>query len=141
MLTPQTSHQQTTAKQLGELSLAAPHVVAHRMTRMWMAGPVLSEHDREEFTGMVMEKQDAFTQSWMAMFAEAARIQQQMLQSFVASAPTLWCANPFTFWMELATHHQDSAHRVFNKGLAPVHRAAVENAKRLSLVASNQQTY
>jgi len=132
MFATKTARHHVTARQLGELSLAAPQVVAHRMTRMWLAGPVLSENDREEFTGMVLEKQLAFTQSWFAMCAEAARIQQSMFWSFFGNAPSVWSLNPLTLWLNLAAHHNESVHRVFSKGLAPVYRKTVSNSRRLS---------
>lgn len=141
MFSPQTPHHHTTARQLGELGVAAPQVVAHRMTRLWMAGPVPSDHDREEFTDMVLEKLHACTQSWVAMFAEALRTQQNMFHALFGSAPSLWSFNPLVLWLNLAAHHNESAQRVFNVGLAPVHSKAVANALRLSRAASNQQTY
>jgi len=121
-----------TARQLGELSLAAPQVVAHRMTRMWLAGPVLSEHDREEFTGMVMEKQLAFTQSWFAMLAEVARIQQSVFWCFFGGSSSVWSLNPLTMCLNIAAEHNEAVHRVFSKGLGPVYRKAVSNSRRLS---------
>src|SRR2546427_799414 len=42
-------------------------LVAHRLTRMAMAGANPSARDRREFTRMVSEKQTAFQQSWAAM--------------------------------------------------------------------------
>src|SRR5438128_1971363 len=50
-----------------ELAFAVPQVVAHRLTRMALAGPVLSARDRREFHGMGQEKVHAFWQSWFAM--------------------------------------------------------------------------
>jgi len=56
-----------------ELAFAAPYVVAHRLTRMALAGASPSARDRKEFTKMGSEKLLAFNQSWNAMFLEAAR--------------------------------------------------------------------
>lgn len=53
----------TTAIKLAELSLASPQVIAHRVTRMALAGASPSKRDRTEFTGMVVEKQLAFAQA------------------------------------------------------------------------------
>ncbi len=55
------------ARQATDLAVAAPQVVAHRLTRMAMAGANPSARDRREFTRMVSEKQTAFQQSWAAM--------------------------------------------------------------------------
>jgi len=67
------------AAKLAELGLAAPLVVAHRIARMALAGPLPSARDRLEFAEMVIDKQVAFA-----------------------------------------------------KGIAPVHRKAVGNARRLA---------
>ena len=39
-----------------DLGIAAPQVVAHRLARMALAGPVPSARDQKEFAGMVLEK-------------------------------------------------------------------------------------
>ena len=139
MFTTQTPHPHATVRQLGELGLAAPQVMAHRMTRLWMAGPILSEHDREEFTDMVLEKQQAFVESWLAMFGEVARLQQNFFLSFFGNAPSLWSFNPLTLWLNVAAHHNEAANSVFSKGLAPVHSRAVENSQRLTGTASRER--
>src|SRR3954447_7115260 len=58
---------QQLARQAGELAFAVPQVVGHRLTRMALAGPVLSARDRREFHGMGQEKMLAFWQSWFGM--------------------------------------------------------------------------
>ena len=50
-----------------ELAIAVPQVVAHRVTRLALAGPKPSERDRNEFQMMVIEKQAAFVQAWNNM--------------------------------------------------------------------------
>ncbi len=119
-----TSRASSTPSQLAELAIAAPQVAAHRLTRMAIAGPVLSARDRKEFTGMVQEKQLAFVQSWMAMATEAARIQRSLLMSWLS--PWSPAAGAKT-----ATLLRGAALRVAARGLAPVHSKAVSNARRL----------
>lgn len=118
------------ATQLAELSFAAPQVVAHRVTRMAISGQTLSERDKKEFDRMVAEKKVAFGQSWSAMAAEAARANQALALSFFKS-----------FWLParrkpsagaVASQIQRAAVDVLSKGVAPVHRKAVANAKRLA---------
>ena len=116
------SRSTATAVKLGELAFAAPQVIAHRLTRMPLAGGALSARDRKEFTGMVMEKQAAAAQAWMGMFAEGVRFQQQ----FALSLLTL--ATP----REHAARAKTAASRIASTGLAPFHRKAVSNAKRLA---------
>lgn len=54
-----------------EVAVSVPQVVAHRVSRMPLAGPTLSDRDRKEFQMMVNEKHVAFAQAWrhMAMYA------------------------------------------------------------------------
>src|SRR5436189_2885343 len=111
----------STAVKLAELGFAAPQVIAHRLTRMALAGPTLSGRDRKEFTGMVREKQAAVAQAWMGMFAEGVRLQQQFALSLMTGAtPRLH-----------AGRAQTATSRIVGAGLAPIHRKAVSNAKRL----------
>lgn len=99
-----------------ELALAVPQVVAHRLTRMALAGPVWNARDRREFHGMGQEKVLAFWQSWFAMgWAMTQALQKAwlaMLQG--ARVPSL------------------DMNAIAAKGLAPVHRRATGNARRLA---------
>ena len=83
------------------LALAAPEVVGHRVLRMWLAGASPSRRDRLEFYRMWVEKPAAFYASWNAMMLEAYR------------------ANFALAW------------RIWGAGLAPIHRRAAANARRL----------
>lgn len=107
----------STSSELLALGMAVPQVVAQRMQRMAMAGPLPSARDRREFNRMVVEKQVAFAESWLAMWSEAMRAQQRMA----------WA------WLGLATPAQalDAWERVAVRGIAPVRRKAVANARRL----------
>jgi hypothetical protein len=119
------------AVQAAELAVAVPQVVAHRMTRIALSGPTLSPRDRKEFTRMVSEKNAAFGEAWMAMAAQAVLANQALtaasLRSFVAFAQGRK-ASPS---VAVAEVHR-AALGVLGKGLAPVHRKAVANAKRLA---------
>ena len=111
-----------TAVKLAELGFAAPQVIAHRLTRMALAGTTISARDRKEFSGMVMEKQTAVAQAWMGMFAEGVRLQQQFaLSLFTGATPR-----------QHAARAKSAASRIASTGLAPFHRKAVANAKRLA---------
>lgn len=113
-----------------ELALAVPQVVAHRIMRMALAGPKPSARDRKEFQSMVAEKQAAFAQSWTEMAQQTMRAQQAFAASMMRAAwsPASWGA-PAT--RSLLSQAQASALGILGKGLAPVHRKAVANAKRL----------
>jgi hypothetical protein len=113
--------QRKLAQQTLGLSMAAPLVVAHRVGRMAMAGTNPSARDRKEFHLMGAEKMAAFYESWAAMGWAAMRAQQSLAASMLRS----WSPLPST--AALTTQ----ALRVMSQGMAPVHRRAVGNAKRL----------
>jgi hypothetical protein len=112
------------ARQTGELALAAPQVVAHRVTRMLLAGAQPSARDRREFTAMGAEKVAAFQESWMAMGMQAWRVQQQMAFAWWQALFTPWARARAPQWPQAMMG-------VLGQGLAPVHRRAVANARRL----------
>lgn len=68
-----------------ELAFAAPQVVAQRVTRMAIAGPSVSEHDRKEFQSMGAEKTSAFFESWNAMTMQAIPLCQSSPGCFLPS--------------------------------------------------------
>lgn len=102
--------------------MAVPQVVAHRVSRMALAGPSPNARDRREFIGMVAEKQVAFAQSWFNLITETARLQQQLALSLVTGASPSQHARRVTSGLT----------KVANRTLAPVHRKAVANSKRLA---------
>ena len=104
------------ARQSAELAVAVPQVVAHRMTRMALAGPRPSARDRREFAGMWQEKVHAFWQSWFAMGTALAQAWQQAWIAGLQGAKV-----PVLDTQALLAH-----------GLAPVHRKATANARRLA---------
>lgn len=120
----------TLATKVAEIAIAAPQVVAHRVTRMAMAGQTPSERDKKEFALMVAEKKAAFSESWIAMANQATRANQvlavSMLQSFWSPLRRKSSAAAVTAQIQRA------AVGVLSKGVAPVHRKAVANAKRLA---------
>jgi hypothetical protein len=120
-------------QQAFELALAAPQVVAHRVIRMANAGTNPSVRDQREFWMMGFEKVLAFNQSWFAMFAEAGRIQQQMALSMFRSFWFPWMTALPTFGSTSA-RVQRAALEIATKGVAPIHRRAVANARRLGRV-------
>jgi hypothetical protein len=108
------------ATQATELAFAAPQVVAYRTARMAQAGVFPSRRDQAEFIRMGGEKVEAFYQSWSAMWIAglAAQFELARVASSVASGSMASASN--------------SALGVLAAGLAPVHRRAISNAKRLS---------
>ncbi|GAB3509656.1 hypothetical protein MNQ95_08915 [Pseudoxanthomonas daejeonensis] len=109
--------------QMLELGMAAPQVVAHRLARMAAAGAAPSARDRKEFVGMVLEKQAAFAQGWTAMWIEGWLAQQKFALAWMSGKP----------WTSRDTARASAAlERIATRGIAPVHRKAVANARRLA---------
>ena len=118
------------SRNTAELALATPQVMAHRLTRLALAGNPWSERDRKEFTLMGMEKAGAFAQSWNAM-AWASLVSSQTLA-------LQWWAACFAPWLgsrqagQFARQWQNAGLGVLGKGLAPIHAKATSNARRLA---------
>ena len=112
-----------------ELGLAVPQVVAHRITRMALAGVYPNARDRKEFHRMGTEKMAAFAESWNAMTIQVLRANHEAVLSFWRSYWLFGLSGKPSASMHSRT--RNSGYRVLNKGLAPVHRRAVANAKRL----------
>ena len=111
------------------ISTAAPQVIAHRLSRMALAGANPTAADRRESMQMVTEKMQAFHSGWGAIWTEALAQQASLTQA-------LWMA-PWqgpSAWVALATRSVSSTDlvRLIDAGLTPVHDTAVANAKRLS---------
>lgn len=117
------------ATQTAELALAAPQVMANRLGRLALAGARPSPHDRREFARMIVEKQTAAGQAVAAIAAQswlgAPRIAASMMRA--AWAPWLGASH-----RHVAAQMQDTGERIVAGALAPMHRAATANARRLS---------
>src|SRR5262245_57800598 len=109
-------------RKAAELSLAVPQVVALRTARMLAAGANPSARDRRELERMGTEKMLAFWESMNAMGLEMAKAQQQ----FALSAMLQW----WSAWVRQLSA-EASAVKVLDKGLAPVHKRVLANARRL----------
>jgi hypothetical protein len=116
MPTPRKRTTASLSRQSAELALAVPQVMAHRLTRMALAGPFPNARDRREFHGMGQEKVLAFSQSWFAMgLAMTQAMQQAWLAGLQgASVPVL------------------DTQAILAKGMVPVHKQATANARRLA---------
>ena len=127
--TPRKRANRSLAVKAAELAAAVPQVVAHRVTRMAISGPKLSARDRKEFELMVAEKHAAFGESWNAM-ANGTAAHRDLTASFYKSFIALARGKKPSAARSAAQLHR-AALGVLGKGLAPVHRKAVANAKRL----------
>lgn len=118
-----------------ELALSVPQVIAHRTARMAIAGPNLSGRDLKEFELMVSEKYAAFAQAWNNMAVHAFRANQALALSTFNFFCSVFLVPLTSKWPSVATASAQSQNAVIgllNKGLAPIHRKAVLNARRLA---------
>lgn len=127
------AHQHLTTQAI-ELSMAAPQVVAQRLTRMAFAGVNPSQKDHDELMLMGSEKLLAFQQSWMAMWTQAWHSQMELAESLtrgslaLASGSAANDDHPAQVLMQVP----EAAAKVLSAGLAPVHDQTMSNARRLS---------
>lgn len=126
--------QQHLTTQAIELSMAAPQVVAQRLTRMAMASINPSQNDHDELMLMGSEKLLAFQQSWVAMWNQAWHAQVALAESLtrgslaLASGGDAHDDHPAQLLMQMPA----AAAKVLSAGLAPVHDKTMANARRLS---------
>jgi len=134
-----------------EIAVAAPQVIAHRTARMMAAGGQPGMNDRREFTRMGQEKIEAFGESLIAMAAPMYKVNREIAllalrhwwkvwatPSLIGGAQPSHIINAYiAFASSLlggasGKRLQDSLSQAIGKGLAPVHRRATANAKRLN---------
>jgi hypothetical protein len=106
------------AARTAELAFAVPQVIAHRALR---------GGERKEMHRMGAEKFFAFGESWNAMFIQAAMENQRIALSLMQSFWFPWLAPRSSMSKQL----QSAALGIAGAGLAPIHRRARANAKRL----------
>ncbi len=109
-----------------ELAVAAPQVVAYRIARMALAGTCSTARDRREFRQMGVEKMAAFAESWNAMAIETVRA------SYVLAASFWWTWLTGKRFPPTGRQLRNATLGVLGKGIDPIHRRAVANAKRLA---------
>jgi hypothetical protein len=92
---------------------------------------MMSERNIKEFQGMVSEKHAAFAQSYWEMALQVCRLNQELI---IFMTRAVWA--PYSLHAPWAASSgiqtQNPLMTVLEKGLAPVHRRVVLNAKRLS---------
>jgi hypothetical protein len=119
------------ARQSTALALAAPQVIALRVARMAAHGMAPGVRDRQELARMGTEKLVAFTASWQAMAFEVMRVQQSLWLAYARSFAQPLPLGPAAL-TAAATRAQAAGLAVLSAGMAPVHRRAVANARRLA---------
>lgn len=113
-----------------QLAMAAPIVVAQRMTRMALAGAYPSARDRNEMGRMTSEKVDAFTESWNTTMARMTQANINLGFDVMRAAWSPW--NQTAGLMNAAAvRFGNAATASMEQSLAPARRRTVANAKRL----------
>lgn len=118
--------------QATELALAVPQVIAHRMARLAISGPLPSARDRKEFDLMSAEKVEAFSESLNAMVEQACHAHGQLAASTISSIWFPWAPAARQAASTAPVNYVTALSQILDKGMAPVHRRATANAKRLS---------
>ena len=124
-------HAATLAAQAIEMGVAAPQVIAERMLRIATAGGQPSARDAYEFWLMGAEKFAAGCEAWNAMVIEFHRAQWAYLFSL---GPGAWLGGQGhrAASRKAMRHVEATTLAVLARGVAPVHRRVVANARRLS---------
>ncbi len=130
MVTHRTRKVPPLARQAAELAVAVPQVIAHRLTRLARAGPAPSARDRREFQRMGAEKAAAFAESWNAMARQTLEANQTLASAFLGAFGSPARARAAA--KSAARQVGRAVTAIVQAGLAPAHRRAVANAKRLS---------
>ena len=112
--------------QFAELAVAVPQVIAHRSARLALAGPRPSPRDRREFSRMSNEKGLAFVEGGMALWWHGLLAQQRLVLAMWQAA---LAGTPATGASLLGALNAGLG--VLGHGMAPVHRRAVANSRRL----------
>ena len=118
------------ARHSAAIALTAPQVVAHRLMRMALAGPMPSLRDQREFSRMGAEKVTAFYESWNAMCMQSWHIQQELWSRSLRTMWFPWQARAFDPARQMLAF-QSATTRILEKGMAPVRKRTVANARRL----------
>jgi hypothetical protein len=124
-------------EQATELMLAAPQVIALRVAGMMAGGTRPDAKARREYHRMGLEKVVAFEQSAMAMTLQMVRVQRQwhaewMQQWIKMLATPWWSVNLLALASALPNPGVQRAwFGVAQRGIAPIHRRATANLRRL----------
>lgn len=118
-------------RQIAEINAVVPGIVAQRMVRMARAGAAPSRADRAEMTRMSSEKWDAATQSMFAATRFTLDLQMRTMQMVWQMAMAPWLGTPAARDDGHADPVGDPVAGLMHAALAPYHRIATANARRL----------
>lgn len=132
-----------------ETLVAAQEVITARTPMICLAVTFPLCRDHEEITRMVAEKIEAFGQAAVAAYSTFGMCQAtelahlERLHGLSASPDSLAAATPLAraggIFSLIAVHSLEAVARFGSSVIAPVHRTATANARRLSLVGDIRQ--
>ena len=108
--------------------MAAPVVIATRLSRMAAAGPAPSSRDQREFLRMGQEKLDASVESMWATTTGILSAYQQLCRALASSAQIGEAPKVAAVSSTLLT----SWFQIIERSVVPFHRRVVNNERRLS---------
>ena len=117
-----------------EMMLAAPHVMAHRLSLLSTPYAATQVRNQRELYRMSSEKLAAFGESWTAMASQMMQANQQLARMWMAGAWLPMHASQAALlraFGRAATQVQAAALQTIASGIAPVRNRAVANSKRL----------
>lgn len=123
-----------TGERLGATLKASQTVIDSRVRTMADAASEPGRGDYAELARMVPEKVEAFSQASTSLFEDAIAIQAQTAANVGALMAMAWRPGNVAGWMAIADRSSRIARRAgqaSGKALAPVHKAATGNARRL----------
>jgi len=106
--------------------MAVPEVVAQRLTRMALAGPRPSKRDQREAVLMGAEKIWAWYESWLATSTALMSANQRVMTTMLTAPFSLGGAHKAR-----SERTQSGPFAILSAAMAPYHRRAVANARRL----------
>jgi hypothetical protein len=124
---------------MAELAVAAPQVIAFRTAPMLACGPFRRASTQAEVARMSSEKFQAFAESISAMNAQLYAANQKWASLAIQQWWNVWLTpwsvpNWWASFTPICKHAESTATKLIAAGIAPVHRRATGNVRRLSRV-------
>jgi hypothetical protein len=117
-----------------ELAFAVPQVISHRLLRLAASGHKPSARDRREFDRMITEKAEAMGEAWGKMTVKAFQANQELalslMKSWMRGSPAV---------VRQSSIVRRAASECLSAGIAPVHRRATANARRLAKIKTRKR--
>lgn len=118
-------------RQSEDLGVNVPQIMQKRINMMAQQNPFDNHKERVEMERMVNEKTSAFMESWQNMGWQSLIAQQNIGNIMIDSWIKLSFGKPVAFEKLFYQINLETL-KIFEKGMSPIHRRVVANAKRLA---------